>query len=262
MMLSACGTATQVIQPQTPPTAGADDIVWQVTYGAGFISLDVALSVRPVITLYGDGRYFVQPLAENGVSPTVVTTFDEGQLSPAELTAVREAIAESHVFDHPGADLGDPAVMDAGITSVQGLTPGGTSAELHAYALGIGGLDTLTTRQADLRTRLDALIGDVDSLIPDHGSQPYEAERLEVLRLDQVNPVDDPRPSREWPGPSPRTMFAGQDDTPACAVISGSDVADVLDAAQHNPGMTWTYPAGEFRAVVTIALPGDEPCAR
>ncbi len=260
--LSGCGAAEHVGDQTTPPSAGADDIVWQVTYEQGFTSTEMVLSGRPALTVYGDGRFLAQRRDDDGASPTVVTTFEEGRLTPEELNAVREHVADSHALDVPDPDLGDPAVMDAGTTSVRGLGPDGTAVELHAYALGIGGPDGLTTQQADLRARLDALIAEVDRLIPDHRSRPYEAERLEVHLLDGVSPFDGARPPAAWPGPSHRTLFTGQADTPACAVISGSDVDAVLEAAQHNPELSWTDPSGDFRAVVTIALPGDKPCAR
>lgn len=254
-IFTGCGVMEQLSDHPNPPDAGADDIVWQVSYGG----LPIALSGGPSITVYGDGRFLVPHVFEQEPDPSVVTTFDQGHLSDPDLASLQQAVADSHVLDQGAVDLGDPAVMDASTVTVRGLGPAGTTVELDAYALGLGGTEPLTDRQVDLRNRLDGLLSDLADQLPDRGASAYDAERLRVYAYDTFGSVP-PGAPHTWPGPLHTDLFGGLDDGPACAVIAGPDVPRVLEAAVDNPDHTWTDPAGDFYAVVTVALPGEPAC--
>lgn len=260
--MSGCDVAERLVDDPALPNAGADDIVWQVTYGPGFTATEIALGWRPSITVYGDGRYLVTHLDENGYSPSEVKTFEQGRLTSVELTSLRAEVAASGAFDHGEVDYGTPQVMDAGTVTLRALGPDGASVELSAYALGAGGDEGLTERQNDLRSRLDALVDDLEDQLPDQGEAAYKAERLTVYALDTVYVGDDTSTPHRWPGPAHTKLFAAQQGSPSCATIEGSDVAPVLEAAQRNPDLGWRDDDGTFFAVVTVALPGDASCDR
>jgi hypothetical protein len=261
-LLSACGALSQLVDSPTPPDADSGDIVWQVTYGPGFTSLEIALTTRPVVTVYGDGRFIVRAPDPNS-DPMAVATFEQGTLPPADLQRLEQAIVDSHAFDDPDPDLGMPGVMDAGSTVVRGLGPDGTPVELDAYALGLGGTDELSDDQKELRADLDSLVDEADGLVPDEGSS-YPAQQLEVLRLDHPSTTEEPLPSRSWPGRPVAELFTEEPDDGqiACAAVTGTDVLPVLEAAESNPEHSWRDADGtEFMAVVRIALPGSTPCS-
>jgi hypothetical protein len=263
-LLTACDALSQLVGHPTPPDSDSGDIVWQVTYGPGFTSLEIALATRPVVTVYGDGRFIVRGPDPNS-DPMAVATFEQGTLPPADLQHLAQSIADSHAFDDPEADLGMPGVMDAGSTVVRGLGPDGTPVELDAYALGLGGTDELTDHQKELRADLDSMVDEVNAIVPDEGSSSYPAQQLEVLRLDHPSPTDQPRQSRSWPGAPVAELFTqdpDDDDQIACAAVIGPDVVPVLEAAEANPQHSWRDADGtEFVAVVRIALPGTTPCS-
>src|SRR4051812_38524232 len=139
LLANGCGVVKQVVDQPPPPHAAPGDVVFQVSYGGGMTTLANAVAVRPALVVYGDGRYLVPH--DPDASGTAIRTFDQGQLSDHDLRSIEQVVASSRVFDDPDPDFGDPAVMDAGSTSVRGLSPDGNAVELDAYALGDGGTD-------------------------------------------------------------------------------------------------------------------------
>jgi hypothetical protein len=236
------------------PHVSASDIVWQVSHGAGMTTSELALSAQPSVTVYGDGRYLV-PHQDVGGDGTAFVSLDEGRLNPTTLSQLRQRIATSQVFDQGELDLGTPQVSDAGTTSIRGLDAEGHVVELDAY--GLGTTTGLTARQADLRSRIDRLLRDLGSWVPDSAPTPYRPSRLEVFAHDPTGTSDSPGPDMQWPGPPPKALF-GSDRS--CSIVSGQSVTRLLGAARHNP--TWRWRTGDdvFAALVRIAIPGSEVC--
>lgn len=253
--LGACGvvdrTGTPVTQSPVTPVPG-DTIVWQVTDGPGFTSMEIAYATQPEITVYADGRVLVAG-APYGNGPVVPV--QQARLTQSQVDRLRRGIADSGLFLTHAPDLGMPRVSDAGTTYVTGVDASGHARKVGAYALSIGD-PTGSSRQQELRAELKRLIAMSKGLV--HDATPYEPERLLVVGLSArpASPTAMP-----WPGPPIDDLIRGNEDGgPTCRLLPVSATEAVYAAALRNETYTWSDHGLRFEALVKVAIPGTNSC--
>ena len=259
LVLTACGSAAPsrtIVGETTTPTLAplaADDIVWQVVEEAGFTTLEFALSVVPLITVYADGRVIVQDANDSNVGQTPIQ-LREGHVTPQQVEDLRQEVAASGLFGSSKVDLGSPAVSDAGVTVVRAANAQGDQVTVQAYALGLEG--GLGAHELNLRRELSGLIKRTLQEVPE--TTPMTPTRLAVIGF-QGSQDSSQAPAMAWPGTSHAEVF-GEHGDQTCALLPADETAAVYSAALQNPGHHWRDVDGSFYALVKIALPGTPPC--
>lgn len=186
----------------------------------------------PAIALYADGRMFT-PAAQIALYPgPALPGYSVGQLPPARVLELVDAIAASGVL--AGGD--SPPVPDAPTTLVTALVDG----ELRTVRL-----------DPERAVALDRLLAD---LPVSSGDSLYEPEALAVFAGAPQEAAEGIEPeTREWPlGDLP----------PGCSVIRGADLAPVLAAARQANQLTRWRIAGGLTVGVTFRplLPHETIC--
>ncbi len=260
LVLTSCGSAaaprtvvgesTSTLAPLSP-----DAIVWQVVDGAGFTTVEYALSVEPTITVYADGRVIV-PRPQGEVFDPTPVQMREGTLTAQQVEALRSEADSSGLFDGGHVDFGQGAVSDAGTTMVTAANASGEEVSVAAYALGFTGDVGVTAEQQRLRAELSRLVKNSLDQVPD--TSRMDPTQLAVLGFDRGSSGDQP-PAVAWPGTPHTKLFARQGDRP-CVLLPADETAAVWAAALDNPGLRWRDADGPFTALVKIVLPGTQPC--
>lgn len=260
--------------PADPPLAAeAEDIVFQVTTGGGFVALDVHLTTMPSLTVYGDGRALVAEPGQ-GWSPGDMVPVAEGRVDDGEMDALVGAAQSSGLFDGDVPDFGSPAITDVGGTTVTFDDGHGAAATVDAYALDEYGDDyshesNLDDGQRERRRALRGLITAAEDAVD--ATTPYRPDRLRVFDMTGYGSIsDDSRDgsAADWLGPDFAALFADADDAddddfdPPCAVVDGADVTAVADAAAGRAtGTRWRDASGDVRPLVLRPLlPGESDC--
>lgn len=182
------------IAPGDQPAFAADQVVWQVDTGGGFVPYAVALTDLPELTIYGDGRAFV-PSDIDGDTYRLGHAYGMqlGQVSASGLAAlVRDAHQSGLLGDD--VDFGSPNAVDLPSTVVR-LASGDKVVESTVYALGTedgtggnGGRRGVDAGQAARRTELQALIDHSIKLVTNRHA--WVPDRLQVQQLGNLGTID------------------------------------------------------------------------
>jgi hypothetical protein len=261
--------ATTEPEPGFEHPAEPDAVVVDLSTGAGFVPVEVAIDSRPEFRLYGDGTVLARPENETFPSPPALVRY---RLTPEGIqTVLAAADAAGLLGEMP--DYGEPGVTDLG-TTVLTVNVDGSSYSHPAYALGFED-SLLTAEQTDARRRLAGFSDYVRNLpvnAPDALAEqpaPYEPAAADVYVFErEAEPgLDAPkwpyeRPPTDWPPASSDSAFGG-----ACLTITGAELAPYLEPPA---GEEWTalYTAGKkddgtprFWSIgIDLVLPGETGC--
>ncbi len=257
MTLSGCGLSPVGGQPTPAPAPlPADQLVFSVRTGGGFVPATVAAMETPSLLVYGDGR--VIQVADAGQNFGVPKAYEVTTIDP--LLVARFAI-ETEALDliTDATDFGDPRVTDMPSTSVR-LHGAGQPHAVSVYAFTDQFEDDLDADERKARRQLSEVIDRAQSLAGDAESKTYQPETVKVQELDRS--AADTK-AAAWPGPDP-DGFLTKDDRGyigiACGLLSGPQANEVYLAAQDNAGATWTVDGQRRVLIVTPALPLDTTC--
>ncbi|MEZ5381919.1 MAG: hypothetical protein R2754_09005 [Microthrixaceae bacterium] len=258
--------------PSMPPTTSggevlpADQVVWQVDTGGGFVPYAFVANDVPEVTIYGDGRVFLA-LAQRATDAPVGPVPPPAQMVTGEIASndlsdfLDEVAASGAIGD--GVDYGTPQITDMPGTTVR-FAPSGRTSEVNVYALGEGFDDGLTGSQQRARRTLAGLIERSRRLAGD--TSPWVPERVEAIDIEPQATPDPGGATTDWPGPAFIDLFGTINPGnpavgPRCAEVTGDSAAQVFDAAL-DAGVPFVDSKGDVRQVVVAALlPGEEPCA-
>ena len=282
MSVAACGTGTTTVTNDTATTAPgperssttgrsdrsqplpADQVVWQVDTGGGFVPYAFVAADVAEVTIYGDGRIFVsvpRDLAETAseLVPRAVQ-LALGTVPQAELREFLDDVTASGVVDE-SIDFGELMVSDLPSTTVR-VDGFDGPAEVSVYALTLDFEDGLTGPHQQARSELNDLIEQSRLLADD--VEPWVPDRVEVIDL----AIPDGPPSvetTEWPGPPFVDVFGTDEpdatsDGPRCAELAGDSAAEVFAAALVADQPFVDGSGAELQVVVKALLPGEDAC--
>ena len=244
-----------------------DQVVWQTELMGGLVSQVAWAARRPSITIFGDGRVFVQ---QPGLDPR----YDQpiplrtGTVDRRDLAAFIGRAEASGLFD-PDVGFGTPDIPDVSATAI---TLHGSTGPHRVEVEGLGGrFDAeVTEKEAERRDELRLLLSDAEALVPD--AEPVRPARIRVLVLPDnasFEPSPDDIPEDEipsWPGPALGTFdqappaITGSATIVGCGELTGDVARDLFDEAVENPTPHWTV-AGKQKTVLVVALlPGETAC--
>lgn len=252
--------STPTTMPPRQTDLPADQIVWQVSAGGGFVPMSSAAADVPALTIYGDGRILA-------TSDDTTRRYDATQelvlrrVSPADLQVFLDAADTSGLFT-TGTDFGTPGVTDLPTTTVT-LHGTGPSRKVGVYALGFGeepgGPGGLSAQQVSNRAALSDLIGTANEL--GGKGDPWVPDRVRATTWPGSTMDDGSAPAERWPGPAFANFPASTEGGGgSCLVIEGDDAAAVYRAARSNAGTRWTDGTDERTIVVAPLVPGADGC--
>ncbi len=250
------GPTTTTTAPE-PIELDADQVIWQVQTGGGFVPYSVAATDVPELTVFGDGRAYVAAHDDQRDSDHPVSIL-LGTIPDAGLAALVSGAEASGLFERDDTDFGDPQVTDLPSTTVTFQGTGGAHT-VGAYALGDAFDDDLPEAQQQRRRALTDLIDAAERLVQD--AEPWVPDRVRVTDVSESGVRS--TPSVTWPGPAFAELYPEPSPGTAsrCAAVTGAHAAAVFEAAQGNDGIWWVQ-GGEDRALVVAAVvPGEEVCS-
>ncbi|MBA2560825.1 MAG: hypothetical protein H0V07_13260 [Propionibacteriales bacterium] len=241
-----------------PARASTDEVLWRVDTGGGFLPPEYSLASQPSMTVYGDGTVIVtapEPRRLVRGRPIQLLT---GQLQDRRLAQLIAEAATSAVFARANPDFGQPAVMDAGTTTIDFRDPRtGRLEQRSVYALGLDdAAGVLTSQQQHLRDEVDRLISWSRALVKASGS--YLPSRVEVIELPTFE--RSPVLGRAWPGPPLDELLRASGREWTCGVVTGSQARRLFTAVSTHPGLDWTDHGKTRRLVTKALLPGEGGC--
>jgi len=216
---------------------GADEVVFRVSTGGGFVPIEYNYTMVPEFTLYGDGRIIVTgPMTEQFPGPAL-PNLQTTVVSEDAIQAILAAAKEAGLFQND-VDYGSPGVADVGTTTFT-VNAGGTTYSSQIYALGFEEGGNLTMEQQQAR----ATISDLQGKVSDPSTlsktqltwQPYDFTALAVYS----RPVDpslttDPTDIQPNHLPWPLADLATSGEEVANSqglhkvVVSGDDLATLM----------------------------------
>lgn len=271
LLTAACGrlndgAGSDGADPISHPT-GPNDLVLRVETGGGFVPVEVNLGAVPGVSIYGDGRMIVQgPVPEIYPGPAL-PNLQVTQLSEDAVQAILQAASDAGLMDGD-ASYDYPCVTDLPTTTFTVVAEGRTNV-VSAYALGFDqgscqGVDE-EARAALLAFQTD--LGDLRGLAPGGSigeEEPYVPTEMRVFVLPYLGEPELPQQPVEWPVPGSLDTFGRPIDVledSRCGVVSGEDLAGLLDAAATANQLTpWMSEGTEHRLIFRPLLPDEHGC--
>jgi hypothetical protein len=257
---AACGRGDdEATAPLTRPW-GPDEVVVQVTVAGGFVPVDVAVTVVPVVTVLGDGTV---------ITPAPVTAIYPGPaMAPLQSVTVPQRTVDDLVqragdlglLDGP-LEFGQPPVADAPDTVVTIVTGGRTHSHT-ANALGLEGVAAgprsgVSERAAANRQALQAFVDATRGLPP--GESAWTPESVVASVLGEYRPEPElPQVPRPWPLAQPPITTGA---TFPCTLVAGADTPVLLEAlARANARTPWLVDGTAYSIAFRPVVPGQPGC--
>jgi len=253
MLLTACGTPVAG-QPEPSVTPlPADQLVFLVEAGGGFVPVLNAVLESPALAVYSDGRViqYDKKKKERDV-PAAYTIAKVDPLLVDQFAAETEALN----LIQAGTDFGEPAVSDMATTTVQ-LNGATGPKEVHVYAFADAFENDVTKAQRQARQELAAVIDRAHALPSDGEQAPYRPDAVRVVELEDTEFTE---MAPAWPGPEPGSFLSASQTFGPCGTLSGAAAEKAYAAARRNPGAVWSAEDTQLTLVVTALLPGTGGC--
>ncbi len=258
LALTACGGLGLSGPPSNPPVTPlpADQLVFLVDTGGGFVPPISAALQTPGLLVYGDGRVISvdQSVRPSSTSPLAYV------VAQADPQAVSQFAADTLALGliGEGTDFGTPQVTDMPVTTVllHGAEP---ARSVHIYAFSEQFDDDLPRAQRQARRELSEVISRARGLTGDGATTAYQPDRVRVLELEP----DAHSGGQDWPGPDPETFLApgaGRYGAVGCGMITGPTADIVYRAARANADAGWKINGKRRVLAVVPALPESMGC--
>jgi hypothetical protein len=253
LTVTACGTGV-VAEPQAAPvTLPADQLIFLVESGGGYVTAVNAALESPQLAVYGDGRVIRFDNHRDGDQIPVGYTI--AKVDP-RLVLRFAAQTEALGLIEKRTDFGAPQVADLPYTTVR-LHGAGVMRSVRIYALGEELGSGVSATQGKARRELSAVIDRARALPDGAARTPYRPSQVRVFGLDHAS---DAGRGPKWPGPAPDSFMGSSEEFGACGTLSGSAAELVYRAARRNPDANWTVGATQRTLAVSALLPGTIGC--
>ena len=253
LTLTGCGASVTAQPPAAPGTLPADQLVFLVESGGGYVPAVNAALESPHLAVYGDGRVIRFDNHRDGdkvpVGYTVATVDPLLVLRFADETAALDLIDEA-------TDFGTPPITDMAYTTVR-LHGAGGSRSVSVYAFGEQFDRDVSPAQRQARRQLSAVVERARTFQGDGARTTYRPDQVRVFELDDAEDADG---APVWPGPAPDSFLDPSDEFGACGTLGESAAETVYAAARRNPGANWTVGATPRTLAVVALLPGTVGC--
>jgi hypothetical protein len=233
-----------------------DRLVLQASTGGGLVPIEVTRNQIPELTITGNGRVITLGPTTLEYPPAALPNLQEGSISRARVRRLVAAAAALGLLGEEHGEYGEPGITDQAATTVTVVADGERSVT-SVYALGYEG-DELTDDQLAAR---DDLIDFLGAASDTRTTEPYVIERLAVLvaRGDRAAQEGAPIP---WPlGDLGEVLPPADSDAEGCVLVTGTDLATVLDAARGATTLTpWTSNGETYSLAFRPLLPNERDC--
>ncbi len=242
--------------------SGPQDVLVSVKSDGGYSPVEFNLRNTAEFTLLGDGTAVVLgPMIELYPGPAI-DPLQSSPLTEQQIQDLYTAADQAGLLDQE-IDFGEPTVTDMQSTTVS-ITVGDRTVRQSAYALGFSDDPAAGLSESEIAAR-EALQGFIDTAhaMVDDETEPYVPTAIAVFRLNPAETTADPELAQEplvWPiatAPPPSS-----DPARACAVVTGGEAAQLLEALQAanelTPWLVGSDPPAYF--AFRPLLPDDPGC--
>lgn len=260
LALVGCGAKVTPGPPVTGDHAPTD-LVLRIDPLPGFGPAEWWYTHLPIISVYGDGRVIT-----TGSTPAIfpgpaLPPLLIQQIPTSDVRRLAEQARAAGVGSN--ADLGQPAIADAGSMKFTLLTDAGV-VQTTAYALGDFDDPNFTASQRAARQALQKLVDDLRGPLPGPAPVPYTPTGVAVIAQPWRDPGDPALPNPPaiaWPGPALPGQSLSLSDGLGCAIATGATADAVIAAATHaNTRTPWTYGAQRWTLTLRPLLPDETSC--
>ncbi len=127
------GGSSDTTGSTAPPPSGADNLVFRVEVGGGFVPIELIFTSLPQISVYADGRVITQGPVLMIYPGPALPNLQVAQLSETGVQRLLNAAREAGLLEQ-GRDFGQPAVAD-GATTTFTVSAGGRTIATDVYFL-------------------------------------------------------------------------------------------------------------------------------
>ncbi len=231
-----------------------DRLVIQASTGGGYVPEDIARNQYPELTITGRGEVLTLGPTTLQYPPNALPNVQVATISRARVRALVARAEQIGLLDDEHGDYGQPQITDQASTTVT-VVANGRHSTTSVYALGYTG-DDLTEEQRDNRAALRKFL---DTASRGKPTTAYEPTALAVLawRADGTDQDD----AKAWPLAEPPVVAAGDGYGPGCTLLTGADMAAVLEAAAGASTQTvWTSGGDAYELAFHPLLPYERTC--
>jgi hypothetical protein len=275
LLAGACGRLNDDPGPgsgEIDHPTGADQLVFRVAQGGGFVPIEYNLRSVAGISIFGDGRMIVEgPMIEIYPGPALPNL----QVTRLTEEAVQAILQEARRAGLLGLDAtyDYPCVTDLPTTTFTVVAEGRTHT-VSAYALGFteGAETSADCPGVDAAARAKLFdfqmkLGDLRSWLPEGSigqEEPFEPSEMRIYVLPYRGDPALTQPAAEWPLSQTLHRFGDEDPNLAdirCGVIGGNDLEVLMPEARTANELTpWTSEGGEFSLIFRPLLPDEHTC--
>jgi hypothetical protein len=245
--------------------SGADQVVFRVTTGGGFVPVEYNITLAPEFTLYGDGTVIVTgPVIAIYPGPAL-PNLQAAKISEEAVQAILAAAKEAGLLQN-GVDYGQPGITDVGTTSLV-INAGGQTYQSDIYALGMeSGAGGLTMEQQQARAAINDFRNKLTDLTAFESAEltwaPYEYERLAIFSqvADTTTGGTDVEPNTiVWPLGDLATLGEEVNGGFRRALIAGEDLAKLRPLLKDATQITlWTSGDASYHLYFRPLLPDEK----
>lgn len=242
------GWTTAAAAGDSPP-----EVVIQVDSHGGFVPVEIVQGNIPEITVYADGRVFVQ---QEGGSFDRMVRLRVARIDEARLQELVDQARSIGLLDDAAIDYGFPNVTDLTDTTVT-ITLDGETYGTTVYALDFDAEDLTPEQQAN-RSALSDFIAEVGDPGPTRRLRPTHLAVLATRALD-----DRGDKVVEWPLADIASLGDAAQLAERCFVVTGDDLATLLPLAKNaRTAHRWDDSGDiDWRLVFRPLLPHERTCA-
>lgn len=230
-----------------------DRLVIQASTGGGYVPEDIARNQYPELTITGRGELLTLGPTTLQYPPNALPNVQVATISRARVRALVARAEQIGLLDDEHGDYGQPQITDQASTTVT-VVANGRRSTTSVYALGYTG-DDLSEEQLDNRAALRRFL---DAAARGEPTAEYEPTALAVLawRAD-----DGDAETKPWPLTQAPVVAAGDGYGPGCTLLTGTDMAAVLEAAASASTQTaWTSGDDTYELAFHPLLAHEHTC--
>ncbi|WP_059021028.1 hypothetical protein [Mycobacterium sp. M26] len=232
----------------------ANQVVFTVSTGGGFVPPVVYALESPSLIIYGDGR--VLSVVRDPAGAVVPVRYTLNQVDPAAIASFVSWVSERGIVNSD-TDFGQPPVTDMDSTAVMVHGSGApTTASVYAFYPSFD--KDVSAAQQKARAALRDVVNEATTLTGVGPAYPYPPNRVVVY---EVETGSSDTATTAWPGPPPASFLrpSTQSRSQACGYLTGDAATAAYQAALNNPGAQWLV-GGTTRVLAVNPNPLTDAC--
>lgn len=233
----------------------ANQVVFTVSTGGGFVPPVVYALESPSLIMYGDGR--ILSAVRDPAGAVVPVRYNLNHIDPAAVASFVSWVQERGIVNSD-TDFGQPMVTDMDATAVM-VHGNGAPAKASVYAFYPSFDKDVTAAQQKARAALREVIDEATNLSSAGPAYPYSPSRVVVFDVESGSAGS--TATTAWPGPPPATFLrpSTQSRSQACGYLTGDVATATYQAALNNPGAQWLVD-GTTRVLAVNPNPLTDAC--